>query len=331
MGLQVRDSPYLIVIVDTEEEFDWSVFSSQAGSVTNIRHQIRMHRVFERYKLVPTYLVDFPVASKEEGYKPLRALQQDGRCEIGAQLHPWVNPPFIETVSEHNSFASNLSAKLEREKLERLTDEIERRFDRRPMAYRAGRYGFGADTAAILIALGYKVDMSVLPRTDLRPQGGPDFSAYGPEPVWLGPEKELLELPQTLEIFGMLNGLGPQIYRRANSNMLRKFRVPGMLARTGLLNRISLTPEGVRLSEAKRLTRALFGRGHRVFVLSYHSSSMQPGGTPYVCNDRDLLEFIAWVDEFLDFFSGEMAGQFLTVTEAYQKLNSDISTENVAG
>jgi hypothetical protein len=41
-------------------------------------------------------MVDYPVASQAEGRAPLRELMQSGLCDIGAQLHPWVTPPFLK-------------------------------------------------------------------------------------------------------------------------------------------------------------------------------------------------------------------------------------------
>src|SRR5262249_5990650 len=59
------ERPYLLVIVDAEEEFDWNTISAAATSVTTIQHQHRAQRIFERFGVVPTYAVDFPVASQE--------------------------------------------------------------------------------------------------------------------------------------------------------------------------------------------------------------------------------------------------------------------------
>src|SRR5579863_3484068 len=119
-------APRLLVVVDTEEEFDWSRPLSRAETrVDHIRHQDRTQRIFERYGIVPTYVVDYPVASQESGFRPLREWRRDGKCRIGAHLHPWVNPPFEEELSPHNSYPGNLSPALEKAKLARLTETIE--------------------------------------------------------------------------------------------------------------------------------------------------------------------------------------------------------------
>ena len=72
-----------------------------------------------------------------------------GRAEVGAHLHPWVTPPAEEEVTRFNSYAGNLPLSLESSKIARLVEAIEASFGRRPIVYKAGRYGFGANTASI--------------------------------------------------------------------------------------------------------------------------------------------------------------------------------------
>ena len=64
--------PQLICIVDAEEEFDWSrPFSASNKSVANIKAQSLAQSIFDRFRIVPTYAVDYPVASQHEGFGPL--------------------------------------------------------------------------------------------------------------------------------------------------------------------------------------------------------------------------------------------------------------------
>lgn len=145
-----------------------------------MRHQVRAHRIFERFGIKPSYLVDYPVAAQPDGYLPLRELLASGICDVGSQLHPWVNPPDERAVNgEAESFPGNLAEALERAKAVRLTACIQENLGHRPVIYRAGRYGAGPNTERILTDLGYKIDCSVLPYTDLSDRGGPDYTNWG--------------------------------------------------------------------------------------------------------------------------------------------------------
>jgi hypothetical protein len=68
-------------------------------------------------------------------------------------------------------------------------------------------------------------------------------------------------------------------------------------------------PEGMTIEEAKRLTRAMFANGQRVFVLTYHSPSLEPGNTPYVRSMAQREAFLRWLDAFYSFFREEMGGR----------------------
>jgi hypothetical protein len=62
----------------------------------------------------------------------------------------------------------------------------------------------------------------------------------------------------------------------------------------------------------KALTRALLARGERIFVLSFHSPSLEPGHTPYVVDERTRGAFLARIEAYLDFFLGELGGEAAT-------------------
>ena len=67
--------------------------------------------------------------------------------------------------------------------------------------------------------------------------------------------------------------------------------------------------------EQRRLTRALLREGHRVFSFTYHSPSLAPGNTPYVRTQADLSAFLQRIDQYLDFFTGEIGGRAATPFE----------------
>jgi hypothetical protein len=48
--------------------------------------------------------------------------------------------------------------------------------------------------------------------------------------------------------------------------------------------------------------------GHEVFVLTYHSPSLEPGHTPYVRSKKDLARFLEWLAEFYAYFTNDIGG-----------------------
>src|SRR5689334_1594585 len=99
--LPVDHPPVLLVMVDTEEEFRWdrpfSRLSTETGSIG--AQKLAHERIYDKYGIVPTYLIDWPVATAPASVSELRSLMMNGQCEIGTHLHPWVSPPYEEVVS----------------------------------------------------------------------------------------------------------------------------------------------------------------------------------------------------------------------------------------
>jgi glycosyltransferase involved in cell wall biosynthesis len=304
-------TPLLLTTVDAEEAFDWSgSFSRHAGDVFSMGSQHLAHRIFERHGVIPLYLADYPVAAQDAGRAPLREFLQGGLCEIGAQMHPWVTPPFIETVDEGNSYAGNLPVSLELEKARRLTDALAESFGQAPRIYRTGRYGVGPRTADVLKALGYQADSSLAPCWP--PPGRrntPSAWASSPRPYWVDRERTLMEIPVSAALVGRFSRFGETLAPMVFRPWPRPMPLAGAMSRLGLLERIRLTPEGMTIPEAKRLVRHMLAEGHRVFALTYHSPSLEPGNTPYVRTLAQRDRFLEWLDEFYTFFREEVGGR----------------------
>jgi hypothetical protein len=311
-----EQTPMLVVVVDTEAEFDWEAHGPRrASGVSSVKYQDRAQQIFARFDVRPTFVLDYPVSSTPEAYEFIREVHRSGACEIGAHLQPWDNPPLVEPMTDENSYPGNLPFELEREKLVQLTRTIEKNLGVRPRVYKAGRYGVGPATARILAELGYEIDVSVVPGTDLTCKFGPNFSHCRPKPYWFGADPALLEIPLSIGYTGLLAGTGNVAYTLTMNERLKALHVPGILARLGLVERITLTPEGISFEELRRLTRALLRKGHRVFNFTYHSPSLAPGNTPYVRSEADLGVFLQRIERYLQFFTVEIGGRAATPFE----------------
>jgi len=321
--VEADQQPLLQVIIDTEEEFDWSQpFSRKSNGVFNMAHQEKAQRIFDRHGVKPTYVVDYAVASQSRGYGPLREFLADKRCDIGAHLQPWVNPPHVEEVNDILSYPGNLTPEVEREKLVVLTGAIERNLGVKPLVYRAGRYGIGPRSLGLLDRMGYEVEASVLPRIDLSRRCGPDFSAFGFHPFRFGPGGRRLGIPLTIGHTGWLGEKAPSLYPWIDTRTGNRLRIKALASRLHVIERIQLSPEGYSLSEQIRLVRHQLNLGQRIFNLSYHSPSLMPGGAPYVRNADDLARFLDALDGFFDFFDGEIGGRFTTPLAIKQFLDA---------
>ncbi|HZG47060.1 MAG TPA: polysaccharide deacetylase family protein [Allosphingosinicella sp.] len=322
-ALKSDEALELLVVVDTEEEFEWDApFSRAHVSTRSVQAQHHAQAIYDRLGLTPTYVIGYPVARDPLAVSYLRRLQEEGRAEIGAHLHPWVTPPHHETISPRNSYQCNLPPKLERAKIEALTEAIESAFGTRPTVFKAGRHGFGKNTARAIADLGYQIDCSQLPHNDLRGDGGPDFRRVPDQPYWLEEAPGLLEIPATTGFIGRAPGLGTAVSWLFDQPVAARLHLPGVLSRSGWVARSRLTPEGVSAAEQCRLLDTLVRSGRRTFSLVYHSPSLAAGHTPYVRTEAELHRFLATIEEVLTYFRDVIGGRFTTLSGVYDRMSA---------
>lgn len=289
-----------LVFCDTEEEFDWEQPLARENVGTSAMEELPGAQDFFREAgAKPIYVVDYPIVDQDRPAAIIAEMHARDGCEIGTQLHPWVNPPFDEEVTPGNSFTGNLPIDLQHAKLEALTDRIAERVGVRPTIYRAGRYGIGAVSSHLLEEAGYRLDSSVRALFDYSDETGPDFSRFDTSAFWAGRSRTLLELPLTATYVGAMRKAGRRLYALGDHVPFLR----GGLSRTGMLRRVSLTPEDYPLDEALDAIRQLLDDGLQVFNLSFHSPSVVPGHTPYVRDAGDLKAFYAWWDGVFALFA----------------------------
>lgn len=313
-------APQLMVVVDTEEEFNWEAFPDRDETqVDAMEHVSLTQEICNEYGIKPCYVIDYPVASKPQGYNLLKQYYQAGQCEIGAHLHPWVNPPFDEELSFSNMYPGNLEAQLEYAKLKALSEQIKEVFGFSPSIYKAGRYGFGANTLDILNRLGFKVDVSFCPPIDHSADGGPDYSDCKVTPFWLN--DDVLEIPLTGAFTGISGDYAKSLFNFGKK--LESIKLPGIFSRLNLVDRLILSPEGYTAAEHRKVTDFLLAQGERIFTWSFHSPTVVPGNTVYVKNEREKQQYLDSFRRYFDYFFNDLGGQATTPTGIYNMLEKN--------
>lgn len=294
-----HDGPQFLITVDTEEAFDWSgPFTRDKHSVDHIPAVMEFQGICDSFGVKPIYMVDYPVVADQQAADLFRGLVGERRAYVGAHLHPWVTPPFDDSISRRNSYGCNLPHEVERDKLLTMFDLMKRTFGELPMVFRAGRYGIGANTADVLAEVGIPFDSSVRSYFDYSAEGGPDFQVSSVHPYWLKPGV-LAELPLTSVFVGPLRKFSPALFGKDSNPALMR----GLFSRTGLLSRIAFTPEGVNAMEMQRGIDQAISDGLPLLNLSFHSPSLVAGNTAYVRNEAERAAFLDWWRQILAYLS----------------------------
>ena len=147
----------VLLTVDTEEEFDWTgPFRRDGYGLSHVEAIPRFQAICEALGAHPVYLVDWPIVQDP------RAVADHRRCGAarhgrGRRAASPVGQPAVRRGGERAQLLCRQPARprWKRPSSWRLRDAIEAAFGGAPLIYRAGRYGLGPHTAALLKRAGH--------------------------------------------------------------------------------------------------------------------------------------------------------------------------------
>lgn len=282
-----------ILTIDTEADNQWD--HGRGLTVENIRFIPRLQELCNKYQIKPTYLVTSEVCEDSFAREIFCDYIENDEAEIGAHLHPWTTPPFLNKEGfryndSNHAFASELPEDLLYNKLRYLTDQISTAFGKRPTSYRSGRYGFNEMVARALMVNEYLVDSSVTPFIDWSTNkgvpglaGGPDFRNSRPYPyTYAYKGNSLLEIPVTIVPtrfpLNRDNKFTGFFFNNVNKNFLLKslrsmfFRYQPLWLRPFPWMNLQLLDEVVKESMQLKLP---------YIVMMFHSSELMPNCSIY--------------------------------------------------
>ena len=309
---------HLLVGIDTEGDNQWDAAARERPTFENIYALPRLHALFARHGVRPTYVITHPVATDPRSAAVLRGLLDRGDCEIGAHHHAWETPPCtLEDVRRH-PYASQLPRAHVEAQLASLTAAIEAAVGRRPVSYRSGRFGFSAEHVPGLERLGYLVESSVAPLFYEAHKGGPDFVEAPSRPYFLAYDSavepgtsNVLEVP----ISAALNRRLPAWLQHAYARAPRPYTTKRILRILRLLRMRWLRPSYSSLEDMRALARDLSREHVPALNLLFHSSEAIVGGSPYNRTPAELEAFCDRLERFFEFAIGDLGATPATFAE----------------
>ena len=309
---------HLLVGIDTEGDNQWSAEARRNQRFENIYALPRLHALFARHAVRPTYVITYPVAKDARSADTLRALRDGGDCEIGAHHHAWETPPCSDEDIRRHPYASMLPRAQFEAQLEQLTEAIGASVGRPPVSYRSGRFGFSARHVAALERCGYLVESSVAPLFYETHKGGPEFVEAPLKPYFLAYDSAtrpgcsgVLEVP----VSAALNRRIPRVLQFAYARAPKPYTTRRVLRAAGLLRVRWLRPSYSSLDDMIALAKDLARWNEPVLNLLFHSSEAIVGGSPYNRTQSELDAFCDRLDRFLGFATRELRAVPATFAE----------------
>ena len=309
---------HLLVGIDTEGDNQWDAAARLNQRFENIYALPRLHALFARHGVRPTYVITYPVATDQRAAEVLRRLDTGGDCEIGAHHHAWETPPCSDEDIRRHPYASTLPRTQFEAQLESLTVAIQGAVGRRPVSYRSGRFGFSADHVSALERSGYQVESSVAPLFYESHKGGPEFVEAPLRPYFLAYDNatragssQVLEVPLSVA----LNRRLPKPLQYAYARLPSPYMSKRILRALRLLRPRWLRPSYSSLEDMIGLAKDLARWNEPVLNLLFHSSEAIVGGSPYNRTQGELDAFCDRLDRFLSFATAELRAVPATFAE----------------
>lgn len=282
-----------VVTVDTEADDAWA--HPDEIRLDNIRALPRFQELCERFSVVPTYLLTYECAHRDEALSILAPIADSARCEIGHHLHVWTCPPFAigdRDVDRRFVLAHQfmLPDALFVQKAERLRQEIEMSFGRSPTSHRAGRWGIDQRSVDWLCGAGFVAETSLRPSVRLPPSLGHHastrYTLHRNPFLWASTDGDtgLVELPVTVDF---PQGAAARACRAwLASGLPFDSAVARVYRKLGGQRQLRPNPR-YRPGELSGIVDAAIRQGVRVLNLMLHSSELALGCSPLSRNEDD--------------------------------------------
>lgn len=299
---------FLVITIDVEPDCSSTWHYSDPLTFRGVTEGItqRLQPLFNKYNIVPTYLINNVVLENAESIQAFKSLQ--GRYELGTHLHP----EFIEPGKQVHNYAGKKGEAnccfyppdIEFEKIKSITDLFERQFGYKPTAFRAGRYSAGSNTISSLAKLGYLVDTSVTPHIcwdDATREKPVDFTNAPEQPYFMDEASIVRE-----------NKNGPIL--QAPISIALKKRNPAkelIVSGGGLLHPVRkhkplwlrpyYSPVEDMIFIYEQYTATYQNRDCIVYNMMFHNVEVLPGLSPYTHTEEESKVYLSQLEKFFIF------------------------------
>jgi hypothetical protein len=262
-----------------------------------------------------TLLATYHVARDPAAREVLKYWRDRHGAEIGAHLHPWNTPPFIDLPDQEPVRLGKIPLPVLREKLVNLVSAIQKGLGVTPRSFRMGRFDWGPQLESLLPEMGFQVDSSMVPLT--QKVGGPDYFLASSDPFWLPEEAAigtLLEVPVTMA--PLCPATARLIYRI--SSVLPQVWGERLRDWSHFVLAAGIHPVWFPLPSMRLAAHLHRRREGRVLNLFLHSTELAPGGNPEVPTEAAVDKLVSKIRAFLTWLQKTGPVQGVTLSELYE-------------
>lgn len=290
---------YFIITIDTEGDNLWEWQEGTPIGTENVNYLSRFQNLCNQYEFKPTWMSNWEMVNDDRFVSFAKKYLEEKQCEIGMHLHAWNTLPYYELPRGQNAGLSYLIEYPEdvmREKIITMTNLIERKFGKRPVTHRSGRWGMNDIYFRLLYEEGYIADCSVTPYVNWN-------SSVGQTPDFAGPDYSK-ELP----VISLRQGI---------------IEIPVTTSWSEEKNRVLwLRPNRRNLEEMISVIEQNDQSQNDYLMFMLHSSELMPGGSPTFKTEGGIERLY----EHLNVIFKEISKKYIGVgLEEYVRLHNDFT------
>lgn len=287
---------YFTVTIDVEPDCTptWHYSNPLRFDGVKIGIKERLQPLFNKYDIVPTYLINNVVLEDRESISVFKNLE--GNSELGTHLHP----EFIEPDKSVFNYAGSKGEAnccfyppdIEFGKIQNITGLFEQQFGYRPTSFRAGRFSAKENTLKSLAELGYKVDTSVTPHinwNDKTRESPVDYTAAPEQPYFFANESisnpsqtgRILEVPVSIA------------------------KMRHLFWQRSIWLRPIYSTYGQLIHLINHFYKKYKSNDTIVFNMMFHNIEVVPCKSPYTKSEDECVSYLKTVEKFLLYCKGE--------------------------
>ena len=265
--------PFFITI-DTEADNQWD-FNHEI-STENAKYLPRFQELSEKFAFKPTWLTNYEMANDDFFCHYMKEKQDNCLCEIGMHLHAWNTPPehALNRTHQERDYLIEYPIDVMEKKVATMTETLEKKFGKKPISHRSGRWATNEEYFRLLHEYGYKIDCSVTPHVNWTNYpgstgvAGSDYSKCPETPYYI--YKDILEVPVTIRKMNLFALEKPYSLRNACKTF--KHLILGCNQ--------WLRPDALLHTEPLIKLIEKVSQEQQYLMFMIHSSELMPAGSP---------------------------------------------------
>ncbi len=307
-----KKEKFFIITIDTEADNQWNHDSD--FSTNNAKYLPRFQKLCEKYNYKPVWLTTYEMANDDFFVEFFKSKQDKNLCEIGMHLHAWNTPPNyqLNAINQEKSYLIEYPISVMDSKIKKLDQLLTKRFGKKPITHRAGRWAMNDEYYKLLKKYNYAIDCSITPHINwVKSIGatGMPGSNYKKESENINYKYGILEIPLTIKKIRLL-----EITSMKNIKQILKQLYRFVFGKYQWVR----PDKSFNINGIKKVID-ICCKNNEYIMFMIHSSELMPGGSPNFKNEEDIEKLYYNIEDIFKYIQSK-GYNGITLYDYYERI-----------